>query len=558
MRFTLLLVLWLSVAAAATPFETFVDDFFEHAWYRYQPSSGVSAGFHEYDARLEDLSQASLREEVVTLRRSLEKLRALTGLSARDEEDRRFLEGAIQARLQDLDELRDWEKDPDAYQSACTYGAFVIMSRTFAPPAERLKSLTARERLMPALLEQARQNLKNPPRIYTEIALDQVDGSIRFFEKDVPAAFPGLKDPAFEAANAAVVQALKDYRTFLKEDLLPRSQGDFRIGAEAFRKKLRYNELLEIPLDELQRLGMADLRKNQAAFAATAAKLYPGKKPLEALALLEKDHPPPEQLLQSLRDLLGGLKAYCEAHICTIPSPVLPLVEETPPFMRALTFASMDNPGAYEKKATEAYFHVTLPEKDWPPQEVAEHMAGFNVGTLVSTAVHEAYPGHYVQFLWSPRAVGKVRRLLYCDTNSEGWAHYTEQMMLDEGYGPPADSPAGLKLRLGQLQDALLRNARFIVGLQMHTGSLSFDEGVAFFEREGYASHANAVRETRRGTSDPTYLYYTLGKLEVLRLREDCRKAWGDGYSLRRFHDAYLAEGCPPLPIVRRALLAKP
>ncbi len=557
MRVLLLVLLMSAASLAATPFESFADDFFENAWFRFQPSAAVSAGFHAYDARLEDLSVESIYTQCVTLHAYLDKLRALSGLSPREEEDRRFLEGVILGRLQDLEELKDWENDPDAYQSACTYGAYVLTSRTFAPPAERLKSLTEREKLMPALLQQARKNLKNPPRIYTEIALEQVDGSVSFFEKDVPSAFPGIDDPEFAKANAQVVQALKDYKAFLKDVLLPRSRGDFRIGPEAFQKKLLYNELLEIPLPQLREIGMADLRKNQAAFAATAARLDPGMKPLEALALLEKDHPPPDELLQSLRDLMDGLKEYCEARICTIPSPVLPKIEESPPFMRALTFASMDNPGPYETKATEAYFHVTLPEKDWSAQEVEEHMAGFNVGTLVSTAVHEAYPGHYVQFLWSPQARGKVRRILYCDTNSEGWAHYTEQMMLDEGYGPPADSPEGLKLRLGQLQDALLRNARFIVGLDMHTGKMSFDEGVAFFEKEGYASHANALRETKRGTSDPTYLYYTLGKLEVLRLREDCRKAWGDGYSLRRFHDAYLAEGCPPLPIVRRALLKK-
>lgn len=553
MRVLLLVFLLSAAALAATPFETFADDFFENAWFRFQPSAAVSAGFHAYDAKLEDPSRAP--EECKVLHAYLDKLKALQGLSPREEEDRRFLEGVIRSRLQELEELGGWARDPDAFQSLCTYGAYVLMSRTFAPPAERLRSLTEREKLMPAVLLQARTLLKNPPRIYTEVALEQVDGSISFFEKDVPSAFPGLQDPGFEKANAAVVQALKDYKTFLKNDLLPRSHGDFRLGAEAFRKKLLYDEMLDIPLPQLRGIGMADLHKNQAAFTAVAAKLYPGMKPLEALALLEKDHPAPDQLLQSLRDLMSGLKTFCEAKICTIPSPVLPRIEESPPFMRALTFASMDNPGPYETKATEAYFHVTLPEKDWPAREVEEHMAGFNVGTLVSTAVHEAYPGHYVQFLWSPQAQGKVRRILYCDTNSEGWAHYTEQMMLDEGYGPAADSPDGLKLRLGQLQDALLRNARFIVGLDMHTGKMSFDEGVAFFEKEGYASHANALRETKRGTSDPTYLYYTLGKLEVLRLREDCRKAWGDGYSLRRFHDAYLAEGCPPLPIVRRALL---
>jgi uncharacterized protein (DUF885 family) len=217
----------------------------------------------------------------------------------------------------------------------------------------------------------------------------------------------------------------------------------------------------------------------------------------------------------------------------------------------------MDTPGPYEKVAKEAYFNVTLPERDWTPQEVEEHMEGFNYGTVVSTAVHEAYPGHYVQFLWVPAAPSKTRKILGAGTDVEGWAHYCEQMMLDEGYGAGKgqDSPQFLKLRLGQLQDALLRNARYIVGIQMHTGKMIFDEAVDFFVKEGYQSRANGLRETSRGTSDPTYLMYTLGKLQIMKLREDYKKLKGDTFSLQEFHDTFLKQGFPPVKVIRRQML---
>jgi hypothetical protein len=278
------------------------------------------------------------------------------------------------------------------------------------------------------------------------------------------------------------------------------------------------------------------------------------------LAAVEKEYPAPDKLLDAIRAECIRAKTYIQKNkIVTIPSEVLPIVQETPPFARALTFASMDTPGPYEKVAKEAYYNVTLPEKNWTPKEVAEHMSGFNYGTITSTTVHEAYPGHYTQFLWVPAAPTKTRKLLGANSNAEGWAHYTEQMMLDEGYGVPVggskESPEFLKLRLGQLQDALLRNGRYIVGIQMHTGKMTFEEGVAFFEKEAFMSHANALRETRRGTSDPTYLYYTLGKLEILKLRDDMKTKLGDKFSLQKFHDDFLKQGFPPVKMIRKEML---
>jgi uncharacterized protein (DUF885 family) len=423
----------------------------------------------------------------------------------------------------------------------------------------------AREKQIPAVFQAARQNLKNPPPIYVDVALEQIPGIAGFFQKDVPDAFKNVKDQKlldeFHAANQQVIDALNQYRDWLQKDLKPTAHGDFRIGADNFSRKLLYDEDVDIPLPRLLEIGMANLHKNQQEFKAVAAKIDPSKTPQQILEELEKDHPAPDKLLQTFRDTLGGLRDFLEQHhIVGMPSQVLPIVEETPPFARALTFASMDTPGPFEKVAKEAFFNVTLPETSWSAKEVEEHMAGFNRGTIISTAVHEVYPGHYTQFLWVPSAPSKVRKLLGCSSNAEGWAHYSEQMMLDEGYGrtPGVDQEhdtAFLKLRLGQLQDALLRNARFIVGIQMHTGKMTFDEGVDFFVREGYQTRVNGMRETKRGTSDPTYLYYTLGKLEILKLRDDYKKKTGAAFTLGKFHNELLKQGFPPIKLVRRMML---
>jgi uncharacterized protein (DUF885 family) len=371
----------------------------------------------------------------------------------------------------------------------------------------------------------------------------------------VPSAFSEVKDEVllaeFKQSNKAVMDALGSYQKFLKDELLAKSNGDYRIGADNYRKKLLYEEMVDLPLEELLKIGEADLRKNQEAYKQTAAKLDPSKTAEQILADMAKDYPPPAKLLDEFRGTLGGLKQFIEdKKIITIPSPVLPILEETPPFERATTFASMDTPGPYETKAKEAYFNVTLPEKSWKPQQVAEHMAGFNYGTILSTAVHEAYPGHYTQFLWMQQIPSKVRKLIGANSNAEGWAHYTEQMMLDEGY-----TNGDLKMRLGQLQDALLRNARYMVGIRMHTGQMSYDEAIDYFVKEGYQSRSNGERETKRGTSDPTYLYYTLGKLQILKLREDYKKLRGDKFTLQEFHDSFMKQGFPPIKIIRRAML---
>jgi uncharacterized protein (DUF885 family) len=281
---------------------------------------------------------------------------------------------------------------------------------------------------------------------------------------------------------------------------------------------------------------------------------------MQILDELGNDHPAPDHLLDSFRETFNGLISFIRAkQIITIPSDVRPILEETPPFMRATTFASMDTPGAYENHATEAYFNVTLPDPSWDAARTNSYMHSFNIGTIVSTSVHEAYPGHYVQFLWIPQAPSKTRKLLFASSNVEGWAHYCEQMMLDEGFAQPGagakDEREAKMIRLGQLQDALLRDARFVVGIKMHTGQMTMEQAMDFFVKEGYQAKEVGEVETKRGTSDPTYLYYTLGKLEILKLRADLQAKQGSAFSLQQFHDNFMRQGGVPIKIVREAML---
>jgi uncharacterized protein (DUF885 family) len=561
--------------ASATPAATssadqnltaLAEEYFDQVYFKYAPTNGTLAGFHQYDTQLEDYTRAGVEAEVASLREFEKKFASfpVSQLDVSNQDDLDLLLSNVRGQLLALETIRQWEKNPDTYSSGISNSIFSLMERKFAPPDERLKSVIARERQIPAVFTAARQNLKNPPHIYTEIALQQIPDIISFFQNDVPAAFTDATDPSVKAdfakSNAAVIAALEDYEKWMKGDLLPRSNGDFRIGADAFSKKLLYDEMVDTPLDKLLEIGYADLHKNQAEFERIAKEVDPTKTPKEVLAELATIHPSPDHLLQAFNDQFNGLiKFIREKKIVTIPSEVQPTLEETPPFMRATTFASMDTPGPFEAHSTTAYFNVTLPEKSLTAAQLADYMSAFNIGTIVSTSVHEAYPGHYVQFLWVPQAPSKVRKLLGSSSNAEGWAHYCEQMMLDEGYGQPGtgakDAREAKLIRLGQLQDALLRNARFIVGIKMHTGQMTFEQAVDFFVTEGYQSRSTGKIETKRGTADPTYLYYTLGKLQILKLRADLEKKQGAAFSLEHFHDDFLKEGFPPLKIVRREMI---
>jgi len=564
----------LSADGAIQTFSFVSEQFFSDVYFHFSPTTGTQAGLHQYNNQLEDYSAANVQKQIAALHAFEKKLTAIdpAALDANVAADYQILLNNIRSQLLSLEVIRNWEKNPDNYSSGVTNSIFVLMERPFAPVDVRLRQAIEREKQIPQVFVEARKNLKNPPRIFTEIALEQIDGIISFFQNDVPLAFKDATDPAakaeFAKTNAAVIDALKSYNAWMKSDLLPRSNGDFRLGAETFSKKLSYDEMVDIPLDHLLRIGFEDLHRNQAEFTRIAKEVDPSKTPKEVLAELATIHPAPDKLLGSFQDTFSSLITFINTHhIITIPSTVEPTLQETPPFMRATTQASMDPPGPFETHSTIAYFNVTLPEKNWTQEHIAEHMAAFNAGTIISTSVHEAYPGHYVQFLWMPTFSSNIRKLLGANTNIEGWAHYTEQMMLDEGYAaPPANAtPDQIResklIRLGQLQDALLRNARFINAIKLHTGQSvtggpwTIDQAVDFFVNEGYQSRSIGLVETKRGTSDATYLYYTLGKLQIMKLREDLKQKQGAAFNLQDFHNNLMKQGFAPIKVVRKAML---
>lgn len=553
------------VAYAETANETFAkiaDTYFDTIFLPANPSEAVQLGYHQYDNNLEPYSEHAIKALILQLQ-GFEKIVAGVNpaqLDVQTQGDRELVLNSIRSELLTLQNIRPYAKNPDYYSSGITNDAFVIISRNFAAPEKRLRALIAREKQMPQVLMEAKRNLQNPPKIYTDIALEEMPGIISFFQSDVPAAFKQVTDPVlrkeFEVTNNKVIAALRSYEQWLQTDLLARSHGDFRIGADNFRKKLQYDEMVDLPLSTLLEIDRANMKANQAAYNAILKELATDSTPQQVKKSLDANHPAPDALLTSFSSTFDKLIAFIkDKKIIKIPSTVQPIMESTPPFLRATTFASMDTPGPFETKATAAFFNVTLPEKSWDQAKVNDYMASFNYPAINAIAIHEAYPGHYVQFLWMHDVTDRVRKILGSSSNAEGWAHYCEQMMLDEGYGQSGNAREAKYLRLGQLQNALLRNARFIVGIEMHTGKMTTDQAVEFFVKEGYQPRTSAVIEMKRGTSDPTYLYYTLGKLQILKLRHDLEVKEGAAFNLEKFHDDFMRQGFPPIKIVRRALL---
>jgi hypothetical protein len=352
------------------------------------------------------MSAATIRANSETIKSLQARLNDVDvqSLSAEAQLDLEQTKHAMDGMLLRLEVIRPWATDPDIYSSYLTQDAYVMISRNFASPEQRLKSLIARLKLMPTNLAQARKNLDNPPRIYTEIAIEQIDGNRDFFAVDLPAAFAEVKDAAllgeFKKANDVVIAALDDYKVYLENDLLPRSNGSFAYGADTYAKVLDADEMVTTPLPELLAIAEEDLKRNQEAFSAAAHEIDPNKPPMDVLADVEKDYPPPAELLSVTQDNLDGLRRFVEEkQIIGLPAAPPAKVIETPPFLRATTSATMDTPGPFEKVATEAYFTMTLPDPAWPQEEQDDFMLQWYRQMISNVSVHEVWPGHYVHFL---------------------------------------------------------------------------------------------------------------------------------------------------------------
>jgi uncharacterized protein (DUF885 family) len=538
-----------------------IGEAYVRAYYAFNPSEATAAGLHEFDSKLEERDTGKVTAETRRLRGVLAELARVPEwrLSPEARYDYLVIQSHARAQLLELEDVRMWRRDPNLYNRLVSSSIDNILKRAYATVEQRLPAVLARERQIPRLLAEARMNLDNPPRIYTETAVAQVAGSVAFFERVVPQMFEraggsqldAARRAEFHEANAQAATALRSFREWLERELLPRSNGDFALGAENYRKKLLHEEMVETPLPVLLREGERQLRETQDQMRAVAEEIAPGRGVQTALQLLAREHPTADGLVGEARAELDRIRAFVRTEaILTPPARENLLVAETPEYARSLSFASLDAPGAFERVANESYYYVTPADPTWTPQQQEEHLGHYNRYGLTITSIHEAYPGHYYQLLKAKQSPSRVRSALGSAGFVEGWAHYCEQMMLDEGFG--GNNP---KLRLAQLDAALLRLCRYVVGLRLHTAGMSYEEAVNFFMREGYQARTNAEREARRGTLDPTYLVYTLGKMEILRLRDEWRRQLGDSFRLGDFHDRLLSYGMPPVKILRMAML---
>ena len=539
-------------------FNRFVDESFD-ALYAFNPSWGTSAGLHQYDNRIEDLSAANFQRRVEQVKQQKSTLTGLrqSPLNADDTIDAEILDSQIDAELLELETVQGWRRNPMNYVGIPGYAIDGLIKRNFAPPAERLRSVIARLKGVPVILDAMRRNIENPPREFTDLAMRMAHGSVPFFTdtmnawaKDAAGDDAALKKE-FDDASRVAVQSFTDAASWLEKDLLPRSKGAYAIGAETFLKKLRYEEMVDVPLDRLLAVGEANLEKDGKAFLEVAARIAPSKTPAEVMHSISSEHPNEKSLIPDARKTVDDIVQFIrDKKIVTIPSEVRPTITETPGYLRSGAFASMDTPGAYETKATEAFYYITPPETEWDQAHKNEHLRLFNPPVMKVITVHEAYPGHYIQFLNAKQFPTKTRKLVAASSNAEGWAHYAEQMMIEEGFG--GGDP---KLHLAQLQEALLRDVRYVVGIKLHTAGWTVEQGAKFFEERAYQEPANAYEESRRGAYNPTYLYYTLGKLQIYKLRDDYRKAKGGEYSLEKFHDEFVRQGSIPVREVRKIML---
>ncbi len=523
--------------------------------FRTQPVGATFAGLHTYDAILGDFSAAAILRQLAADRRYLDELNALDAgaLSPEVSIDRQILIDTIQDDLLLTGQLAQWRHNPDMYGQAAVGSVFGIISRNYAPLSTRMRYVIARERQIPSMLRVARGNITTVDGTTKKIASQDIAGAAMFFKDTVLPAFAAVKDKTLQAelrsANLGAMAAMQSYANWVAA-IHP--SGTYAIGANAYQKRLRYEDGLTIPLSDYLAVGERELARLRTEFIATAKVIDPKKTPLQVYNSLALVHPAPNKLLQAAREDLIRLRAFIIAHhVITLPQDADIKVVETPPFERATSTASMDSPGPLERVATQAYYNVTPVDPKWKPAQTQEYLAQFNDFERPIISAHEVYPGHYVNFIFNKHAnLSLTRQLIWNPAFGEGWAHYDEQMMVDEGWGN-----GDPRVRLGQLEEALLRAARFVVGVKMHTQGMTVPQAVNFFVTQGLQPRQVGYEEALRGSQDPMYGYYTLGKLEILKLRADYKKKLGPNFTLEKFHDALLSHGDPPMPLLRPLLL---
>jgi uncharacterized protein (DUF885 family) len=541
---------------SAEPLPHFVDEYLAYL-YEINPTTATFDGVHVHDDLLEDFSRPAIDAQVRTLGGFARRLAAIdpARLTETERLERPALESSIRARVFELEEVRTWERNPQLLAETLATSLASQALFDYAPLAERARRVLSKLRQVPRLVQSARDNVKDPPGIFVKVGLESFRGALRFIQDDLPRAFGDLGDlhllgdlaDAATEASTSIAGCIE----YLENDLAPRSKGSFRLGRERFEQKLALDEGFTVSADRLLSIATRELQRTQDEFRRVASRVNGGD-PLTAWQKTKADHPPAGKLVAVAEAQLAELADFIRRErIITLPEGAPVSVRPTPRFYR-WTAASMWTPGPFESKPLRAFYYITDVDPSWPEARQDEHLRDFNYGALWSISIHEVFPGHFLHYQHLRQVESTLRKSILFSSTAlvEGWAHYCEQMMIDEGF---RKNDTGV--RLGQLAESLIRLCRSIVGIRLHCEDMSVEQAVRFFREEAFLEESNARREAERGTFDPSYVLYSVGKLMLMKLREDYKAQVGARFSLRTFHDTLLANGTVPIWLHRALLL---
>lgn len=529
-------------------------EFFD-LYYTYHPVHATRQGLHQYDNSLGKYKRAEIEETLRRMKNVQKQVAAIDpkSMDAEHALDYPVLTTRMKREIYWIETWRFWENNPLFYKDIITEGLFNLVSRNFAPLEERLKSVIAREKDVPVVLQAARDNLQNPPRVYTEQAIGYMKGAKKFFS-EIPAEFAGVADPKllaeFKATNQIVLAELDRFLAFLQNDLLPRSNGTFAVGEAGIQAILDAEEMIDVPVEQILERLYKDYHQADVDMAELGQRIAPGAREEEIVEMICKNHPTRENLMQVTRDTLKELRENLTKY------DLLTLPEETPDVLvtRMPSYAGagglMLTPGPFEYVAKESYMAVNLPQPDWTDEQVETQLRDFNPYSMRLLFGHEAYPGHHVQFYLEKRVRMTASKDHDSDSNSDGWAEYGKYMLVSQIYGKqdPLYQYAVLRDKRGMIVCA-------IVGLEIHMGLRSLEDAADWLVEKSGRTRAGAQRVLDRAIYYPTHLTYYIGGEMMRKLRDDYQKMMGSRFSLKEFNDRFLTYGLIPIKVIRQAML---
>lgn len=541
---------------SSEPFNHFVDDYLAYL-HEVHPTSATMDGVHGHDDLLEDLSHQAIEQDGRALAGFARRLQDISAsdLTPVERIEQPMVSANIQARMYELEEVRTWERSPQLYADTISSSLATQVVFAHSPLPERARRVLSKLRQVPRIVRAAQDNIQDPPGILVKVSLETFRGALRFIQEDLPKAFSALDDlhllGDLADASTEASQAIGAYIQYLESDVAQRARGSFRLGRKIFERKLQLDEGITLDADRLLAIALREFKTTQEEFKSVAGRLD-GSDPIEAWRHAKQQHPKAGELAPAARQQLDEIATFIDRHgIISRPEGEQVIVAPTPEFYR-WSFASMWVPGPFEAKPSQAYYYLTDVDPSWPSERQEEHLRDFNYPTLWAISIHEVYPGHFLHYQHLRRVDSKVRKSIMFAPASfvEGWAHYCEQMMVEAGF-----RRNDTMLRLGQLAEALIRLARFIVSIRLHVEDMSVEQGMRFFRDETFMEEGGARREAERGTFDPTYLVYSVGKLMLLQLRRDYEEKQGTRYSQRVFHDLLLGNGTATFAVQRQLML---